>query len=76
MRGTWASRCDGFSVMSDLDDAAIPAANVVHEGKEEYNNIWQKVRMIWKYVERNWGDEFEWFIIGGDDLYVIAENLR
>ena len=76
VRDTWASRCDGFMVMSTKEDADLPAANVVHEGPEQYNNIWQKVRSIWKYVHYAYASHFDWFIIGGDDLFVIAPNLR
>jgi len=76
VRDTWASRCDGFVVMSTAADAALPSAKVTHQGPEEYNNIWQKVRSIWKYVHRSYGEEFDWFFIGGDDLFVIPSNLR
>ena len=37
---------------------------------------WQKVRSIWLLVYQRHFKEFDWFIIGGDDLYVIVENLR
>eukprot|EP00622_Pseudochattonella_farcimen_P003851 FR739114.1.p1 GENE.FR739114.1~~FR739114.1.p1 ORF type:complete len:317 (+),score=59.08 FR739114.1:1-951(+) len=76
VRDTWASRCDGFVFMSDTEDLSLPAARVSHEGKEEYNNIWQKVRSIWKYVHLHYGDKFDWFMVGGDDLIVIPPNLR
>jgi len=76
VRDTWASRCDGFVVMSDAEDPTLPAARVTHEGKEEYNNIWQKVRSIWKYVHAAYREEFDWFVIGGDDLFVVPSNLR
>lgn len=76
VRDTWASRCDGFAVMSTEEDASLPAIHVTHEGPEEYNNIWQKVRSIWKYVYHAYGQEFDWFYIGGDDLFIIPENLR
>ena len=76
VRDSWASRCDGFVVMSDKEDPSLPAARVTHEGKEEYNNIWQKVRSIWKYVHLHYGDKFDWFHIGGDDLLVIPPNMR
>jgi hypothetical protein len=49
---------------------------VTHEGPEEYNNIWQKVRSIWKYAHSAYGRDFEWMFIGGDDLFVIPSNLR
>ena len=76
VRDTWASHCDGWATMSTATDADIPAVNVPHDGPEEYNNIWQKIRAVWRYVLRNYGDDFEWFVIGGDDLFVIAENLK
>jgi len=62
--------------MSDLTDLDLPALNVPHEGKEEYDNIWQKVRSIWLLVYQRHYEEFDWFYIGGDDLYVVVENLR
>jgi glycoprotein-N-acetylgalactosamine 3-beta-galactosyltransferase len=62
--------------MSTEADELLPAVKVDHEGQEEYGNIWQKVRSIWKYVHAAYRDEFDWFVIGGDDLFVIASNLR
>ena len=76
VRRTWGHKCDGFAAMSDETDPDLPALNVPHEGKEEYKNIWQKVRSIWLMVYQRYYDDFEWFYIGGDDLYIIVENLR
>lgn len=76
VRDTWASRCDGFVVMSTAEDPTLPSALVTHDGPEEYNNIWQKVRSIWKYVHYSYLEEFDWFFIGGDDLFIIPSNLR
>ena len=69
VRKTWASKCDGFVAMSDFTEPDLPALNVPHEGKEEYNNIWQKVRSIWLLVYQRYRHDFEWFSIGGDDIY-------
>jgi glycoprotein-N-acetylgalactosamine 3-beta-galactosyltransferase len=63
-------------VGSNMTDASIGAINIVHEGPEEYNNIWQKVRSMWSYIYDNYYEEYDWFHIGGDDLYLIVENLR
>ena len=38
--------------------------------------ICQKVRSIWKYVHLHYGDKFDWFHIGGDDLLIIPPNMR
>lgn len=69
-------KCDGFMVGSNKTDASIGAVNIPHEGPEEYNNIWQKVRSMWCYVYDNYYEDYDWFHIGGDDLYLIVENLR
>lgn len=38
--------------------------------------MWQKVRSIWKFVGGNYLDDFDWFFIGGDDLFVLPHNLK
>jgi glycoprotein-N-acetylgalactosamine 3-beta-galactosyltransferase len=50
--------------------------HIPHEGPEEYGNIWQKVRSTWSYVYDNYYDQYDFFHIGGDDLYILVENLR
>lgn len=43
---TWGKRCDGFLAFSNVTDASVPAVNVVRDGKEVYENLWQKVRSM------------------------------
>lgn len=76
IRETWGQKCDGFMVASDKTDKDLGTVNIPHEGPEEYHNIWQKVRSIWSYVYDNYYEEYDWFHIGGDDLYLLVENLR
>lgn len=76
IRETWGQKCDGFMVGSNLTDPSIDSVNIVHEGPEEYNNIWQKVRSMWSYIYDNYYEKYDWFHIGGDDLYLLVENLR
>ena len=76
IRETWANKCDGFMVGSTKTDKAIDAVNILHEGPEDYHNIWQKVRSMWSYIYDNYYEEYDWFHIGGDDLYLLVENLR
>ncbi|GMH84599.1 hypothetical protein TrST_g801 [Triparma strigata] len=81
-RETWAQHCDGFMAVSTSTDEALNTVNIPHEGEEEYNNIWQKIRSTWAYIHDNYVDsgiyssEFDWFYIGGDDVFVIPENLK
>jgi len=76
IRETWGNKCDGFMVASDKTDKELGTVQIVHEGPEEYNNIWQKVRSIWSYIYDNYYEKYDFFHIGGDDLYVLVENLR
>jgi glycoprotein-N-acetylgalactosamine 3-beta-galactosyltransferase len=76
MRETWAPYCDGFLAFSTADDPRIPAISLPHDGKEEYNNMWQKVRSIWKFVGTHYLEDFDFFFQGGEDLFVIPQNLK
>ena len=76
IRETWGPKCDGFMAASTVTEREVNAVNIPHEGEEAYENMWQKVRSVWSYVHDHYIDEYEWFYIGGDDLYVIVENLR
>ncbi|KAL7499248.1 hypothetical protein ACHAWT_010168 [Skeletonema menzelii] len=76
IRETWGHRCDGFHAASTVTDRSIDSVSIPHEGKEEYGNMWQKVRAMWSYVYVHYFDSYDWFHIGGDDMYVLVENLR
>ena len=76
IRDTWAGGCDGFLAFSTRSDPRIPAIHVPHEGGESYGNMWMKIRAIWKFVGTHYLDRFDWFCLGGDDLYVLPHNLR
>jgi glycoprotein-N-acetylgalactosamine 3-beta-galactosyltransferase len=73
---TYASRCDGFLAASNHTEKALGAVNVLHAGPEAYNNMWQKVRSIWSYVFDHYRDDFDCFHIGGDNMFLIPENLK
>lgn len=75
-RETWGKRCDGFLAMSTKSDPSIPSLQITHEGPEEYDNMWQKSRSIWKYIANRFVDDFDFFLLGGDDMFYILENLR
>jgi len=76
IRETWAPKCDGFMIASTKTDLALGTVQIDHEGEEKYENIWQKIRSVWSYVYDNYYNVYDWFHIGGDDLYLIVENLR
>ena len=45
-------------------------------GEESYDNMWQKSRSIWKYIATHYLNSFDYFLLGGDDMFYIIENLR
>jgi hypothetical protein len=38
--------------------------------------MWQKSRSIWKYIYTHYIDKFDFFLMGGDDMLYIIENLQ
>mmetsp|Transcript_28342 Transcript_28342/g.35044 ORF Transcript_28342/g.35044 Transcript_28342/m.35044 type:complete len:475 (+) Transcript_28342:112-1536(+) len=76
IRETWGSKCDGFFVGSNQTDPLLDILNIPHKNEETYGTIWSKVQAIWSNVYHHHYDDFDWFHIGGDDLYVLVENLR
>jgi glycoprotein-N-acetylgalactosamine 3-beta-galactosyltransferase len=38
--------------------------------------MWQKSRSIWKYIAEHYIDDFDFFLMGGDDMFYIIENLK
>ena len=49
-----SQKCDGFMVASTKTDKKLGTVFIPHEGPEEYNNIWQKVRAMWSYIYDNY----------------------
>merc|ERR1712078_648159 len=41
-----------------------------------YMNMWQKLRSIWAYVHEHYATDYDFFFAGGEDLYVLPQNLR
>lgn len=75
IKDTWARKCHAFLAFSTVNDPTIPSVEIPHLGPESYMNMWQKTRSIWKYVYAHYLDEFDYFLLGGDDMYYIMENL-
>jgi glycoprotein-N-acetylgalactosamine 3-beta-galactosyltransferase len=73
---TYAPQCDGFLAASNVTDPTLGAFKVPHHGSEDYENMWNKVQAMWFFAYQNFLLDFDWFHIGGDDMYVIPDNLR
>ena len=38
--------------------------------------MWQKSRAIWKHIGKHYAGEYDFFLLGGDDMWFVMENLR
>jgi hypothetical protein len=73
---TWGWRCDGFFAGSTKTDRTIGAVHLPHQGDEFYGNMWQKTRSMVAFMYDYYLDDFDYFLLCGDDTFVILENLR
>jgi hypothetical protein len=73
---TWGYKCDGFLAFSNETIPSLGIVDLLHQGEESYNSMWQKTRSIWAYIYDHLLDDFDYFHLGGDDMYVMVENLR
>jgi glycoprotein-N-acetylgalactosamine 3-beta-galactosyltransferase len=73
---TYGQECDGFWAASNRSDPTIGAFVLPHKGPEAYQNLWNKVQTMWLYVYQHYLLDFDWFLINGDDTYVIPNNVR
>ena len=40
-------------------------------GPESYDNVWQKTRANFKYIGAHYADQYDYFMYGTDDSFVI-----
>lgn len=77
---TWASRCDGYLAISN---ATVEEWSILYVDSEKnrvgesYHHMWKKTILIIQLIAiSQLINEYDFFLIGGDDMYVIIENLK
>jgi hypothetical protein len=73
---TWGWRCDGFYAASTKTNRSIGAVELPHQGEEFYGNMWQKTRSMVAFMYDYYLDDYDYFLLCGDDTFIILENLR
>jgi len=58
-------------VASTKTDVALGTVAIPHEGPEEYNNIWQKVRSMWSYIYDNYYEKVSIFREAGNLTFTM-----
>jgi len=75
---TWAKKCDGVLYASDNSNLEtghvhLPSNSASGFG---YNGMIQRTRTILAYIYDNFLDDYDFFHIVGQDVFVIMENLK
>ena len=73
---SWGKDCDGFLAFSNETIPSLGMVDLTHSGAESYNTMWQKTRSIWAYIYLHYLGDYDFFHLGGDDMYVMVDNLR
>jgi hypothetical protein len=73
---TWGRQCDGWVAFSNMTQHNVGAIRIEHDGVESYNNMWQKIRSMWYHIYTHYLDEYDYFHICGDDVYLYIPNMR
>jgi hypothetical protein len=78
---TWGKYCDGYLAFSNVTDVAantLQLESTRASRPERYSEMWFKTQLIWTFLYRTPEifDYFDYFFLGGDDLYCVVDNLR
>lgn len=72
---TWGKDCHGFIAFTNETIEELGFIQLHEHMNESYYNMWQKTRCILKYIYEHYLNDYDYFHIGGDDMYVIIPNL-
>ena len=75
---TWGKRCDGSLFASSISNLTTGHMHMPNYSpvEHEYRGIWQKVRTLMAYLYDHFLEDYDFFHILGDDVYLIVENLK
>jgi glycoprotein-N-acetylgalactosamine 3-beta-galactosyltransferase len=77
---TWGSRCDGYIAISnktDEENSILQVDTLENRIEESYHHMWKKTKVIIMMLATSQLiNEYDYFYIGGDDVYMIVENMK
>lgn len=73
---TWGAQCDGFLAFSNETVPRLGTVHLLHAGPESYGNMWQKTRSLLLYLYQHYINDYDYYHIGGDDIFLLVPNLR
>lgn len=77
IRKSWASRCNGYVVFGDITSESHSLYGLPKdEGIAQTRSEWRKVQAMLVYIRKFYEGDFDWFLFGGEKLFIVMENLR
>lgn len=75
---TWARRCDGALFASDMSSEATGHFHIPSSSRNGYGykGMIQRTRAILAYLYDYFLNDYDFFHICGDDVYIIVENMK
>jgi hypothetical protein len=62
---------------TDIEESRLSfSIKVEHPGPETYSTIGLKVWSFLKRIYEDYGDDFDWIFVSGDDTFLMVEHLR
>lgn len=71
---TWGKHCDKLLFASTITDVNLGA--IGFNVTDDHQHMWGKVKLMLQHIYKVHLDEYDWFIKGDDDMFLITENLR
>jgi hypothetical protein len=69
--------CDKIVFGTDIEESRLSfSIKVEHPGPEAYSTMGLKVWSFLKRIYEDYGDDFDWIFVSGDDTFLMVEHLR
>eukprot|EP00055_Hartaetosiga_balthica_P008699 m.33241 g.33241 ORF g.33241 m.33241 type:complete len:662 (+) comp6438_c0_seq2:203-2188(+) len=76
VRDTWGRQCDKLVFVTTKPSEDFDTWLVPLPGQESRNSLWKKSQYAWMKTYEEELANFNWFIRGDDDTYMMFDNLR
>jgi glycoprotein-N-acetylgalactosamine 3-beta-galactosyltransferase len=75
---TWGRKCDGLLYASDHSNAESGHVHIPSNSRHKfgYKGMIQRTRSILAYLYDNFLEDYDYFHLSGDDVYMIVENMK
>jgi len=75
---TWGNKCDGMLYASDHSNIETGHVHIPSNSRAKfgYRGMIQRTRAILAYIYDNFLDDYDYFHLSGDDIFMMVENMK